>query len=543
MTTCRSLLSEINRDPATSTYGCLDRRFWAWKIADFPEATFQRNLLPLAWYANQHKKKKEKNSIRKVVASGLLYTFQIQHRDGSYDQAYPNERSYGATAFLLADLIQAYKNVRQSLETDDDEKILAGLQKSADFLYKRNEEHGVISNHLAGSALGLLLAGQLFGNQRYSDKAKEIVQSIVKSQSPEGWYPEYGGADPGYQTLCMYYLANIYQIFPESSLHDSLTKSLDFLKYFIHPDGSFGGEYGSRRTEIYYPGGIALLASESDTAITMNRLMLDSIESGNTVTLMDVDMGNTAPLLNNYIQVLEMQIQGQQSRTEKLPFQKDNDIKVFDTAGIAAISQKRYYCILGGSCGGVAKIFNKASSQIVMDDSGILGKTSTGKTISTQVNLPQNELSLGNQTALIKSKFFIIDTPDPAPLKFLILRLLNLTLMNIKPVNEWIKKMLVGTLIKKQKPVRMERKRTIKFFPDQIQIDDEIIKHGKLILKNLRMGVKFSAIHMASARYFHPGNLKAIDESEIDVDQFNKKNRVEIQQTIKFTGNGVKIER
>ena len=50
---CRHLLSEINRDPSSNLRGCFDRRFWAWKLVDFPDATFQRNLAPLAWYDKQ----------------------------------------------------------------------------------------------------------------------------------------------------------------------------------------------------------------------------------------------------------------------------------------------------------------------------------------------------------------------------------------------------------------------------------------------------------------------------------------------------------
>jgi len=37
------------------------------------------------------------------------------------------------------------------------------------------------------------------------------VQQIYDHQSREGWYEEYGGADPGYQTLCTFYLARLWQ--------------------------------------------------------------------------------------------------------------------------------------------------------------------------------------------------------------------------------------------------------------------------------------------------------------------------------------------
>ena len=87
-----------------------------------------------------------------------------------------------------------------------------GLHKAADFLARSSEQHSLISNHLAGAALGLFKAGELFQENRYSDKGQSLLNLILKNQSSEGWFPEYGGADPGYQTLCMHYLAQIYTI-------------------------------------------------------------------------------------------------------------------------------------------------------------------------------------------------------------------------------------------------------------------------------------------------------------------------------------------
>jgi hypothetical protein len=82
----------------------------------------------------------------------------------------------------------------------------------------------------------------------------------------------------------MYYLAQVYRLAPSERLRASLQASLEFLQYFVQPDGSFGGEYGSRRTEIYYPGGIALLGDEFPLAAAMSVRMLDAIEHRRTTT-------------------------------------------------------------------------------------------------------------------------------------------------------------------------------------------------------------------------------------------------------------------
>jgi len=150
---CRRLLSEQNRDRQTPTFGCFDRRFWSWKLVDFPEATFQRNVLPLAW---QMHSLPEGDGLRPVLAeavtAGLLYATRIQHGDGSFDQAFPNERSFGATAFVAESLAAAYVLARDGMMADDRAAVEAMLKRAAAFLCDHDETHGVICNHLDSAA-------------------------------------------------------------------------------------------------------------------------------------------------------------------------------------------------------------------------------------------------------------------------------------------------------------------------------------------------------------------------------------------------------
>jgi len=91
---------------------------------------------------------------------------------------------------------------------------------------RNNESHAVISNHLAAAAAALLLWSKLSGcdNKKYS----ELLEIIYRNQSEEGWYKEYEGADPGYQTLCTHYLSRIYEITKDERLKNSLVRSAKF---------------------------------------------------------------------------------------------------------------------------------------------------------------------------------------------------------------------------------------------------------------------------------------------------------------------------
>jgi len=513
LTACRHLLSHLNRDPATPTSGCFDRRFWAWKLTDFPEATFQRNAAPLCWYLQQEEAQNQQ-ALRNWIKQSLLFTARIQHRDGSFDQAYPYERSYGATAFLLPDLIRAYRTIAPALRIQEDSRIRHSLKQAADFLSHRNEQHGLIANHLAGAALGLLKAHQLFQDQAYLDKGDAIIQIILNRQSDEGWFPEYSGADPGYQTLCMYYLAQIYRMQPGPKLHDAIERSLEFLAYFVHPDGTFGGEYGSRRTEIYYPGGIALLADEFTAAAAMTNAMIGSIISRSTTTVLDVDFGNIAPLLSNYI--LAIEAPARLSAYQPLPYYSESTNHDLQSAGVHIRSTKKYYAILGSSNGGVLKVFGKTPGKILFDDCGLLGITQRGNLITSQNNNPKAEIDFEENVVRIHSRLSFVPGASPTPFTYLLLRMANLTFMRVPFLNEWIKKLLVKMLIKKDDFISIEHTRRVEFGDEKILIVDKIKKDGPTDVVRLQMGLKFSAIHMASARYFSPQQLDQPDAIDLD---------------------------
>lgn len=531
--TCLHLLSEINRDPASSSCGCFDRRYWAWKLTDFPEATFQRNLSGLSWYLQHLRSENKGQFLVDVIKSGLKFAFKIQHRDGSFDQAYPYEHSYGATGFLLPDLINAFMGIRSECGDFEMHLYEKGLRKAADFLTRSSEQHSLISNHLAGAALGLFKAGELFQENRYSDKGQSLLNLILSNQSPEGWFPEYEGADPGYQTLCMHYLAQIYILKPSLELKQALEKSLGFLKYFAHPDGTFGGEYGSRRTEIYYPGGIALLAKEFPDAASLHKLMFSSIEAGKTVTLANVDMGNIAPLLNSYILAADSEYPIK--KLPALPFQESDVNKDFPQAGIAVRSRQNFYLLLGASNGGVVKVFDKRSGNLVLDDCGVFAVTEKKEKLTTQSTRLNNVMRADDDQLECKSSFYSIRDSLPNPLNYLALRLMNLTLMRIGFLNELVKKIMVQVLVKNNSRQSLFRTRIIEVKHQSIDITDTFTNSGGIRLERMSQGFKFTSIHMASARYFTPAQANPPAAQILDHAELNLKGSLKVHQQILFT--------
>ena len=96
------------------------------------------------------------------------------------------------------------------------------------------------------------------------------LDRLLSWQNEEGWFQEYEGCDLGYQTLTISFLAWIYDINPNEKIKKSLSRAFDFISNFIHPDGSFGGEYGSRNTYCFFPHGFELI-SKMETRSNINQ--------------------------------------------------------------------------------------------------------------------------------------------------------------------------------------------------------------------------------------------------------------------------------
>jgi len=527
---CRHLLSEQNRDPYAPAYGCFDRRYWGWKLADFPDATFQRNVYPLSWLLRNPDPDFSISSdfLTEAVKAGLSYTSDIQHPNGSFDQAFPWEQSFGATAFLLHPLLEAYRAVGSGCTTEFRGKIEDCLRRAAEFLCRHEELHGRISNHIAGAALSLLHCGNHFAELRYRERAVSLLEGLLKDQSEEGWFPEYGGADPGYQTLCLHYLAGIYRLRPDDRLRKALVRSVEFLSWFAHPDGSFGGEYGSRRTAVFYPGGLAVLAPEIPLARTLLGYMMGSIAEGRTVTLDDVDTANIAPLLENYLTVVDMGSIAREDGKTLLPCQTDDARRDFAEAGIYVRGTARYFALFGASNGGTLKVFNRGERKAIWNDGGYVGQTPSGKYVTTQVTDLDRTRTLTEDGIGLETAFYLMPRTFPTPAAFLLLRLMNLTVMRSIRLGNWIKKRLVRLLMTGNHPVPLKLTKTVKFGSETITVTDRI--HGPLELRWLEHGQPFVAIHMASARYFEgaSGNATWVPR-RIDVDALRRSGECENQ--------------
>ncbi|MCK4822474.1 hypothetical protein KA005_42310, partial [bacterium] len=272
------LFNLYNLDPCSSTYGYGDRLYWGWKVSDFANATLQGGVHALAIAIKMGLIENIEFALE-VIDSAIMAIARIRSKNGSLVEAYPNEHSFCVTALVAFDVLSAIRYLGTRITEEQKKEYLSIIRPLIHFITYNSEEHAVISNHLTTGVAAIELWNTLTGEA--SERGKEFLAIIYKHQSREGWYREYDGADPGYQTLCTYYLSCAYEITQDQELLESLIKSGSFLKYFVHPDSTIGGLYGSRNTEVYFPAGIIALSPASDDFALIATLLHRGILNGN----------------------------------------------------------------------------------------------------------------------------------------------------------------------------------------------------------------------------------------------------------------------
>jgi hypothetical protein len=506
------LLSRGDREPHSLTYGSFDRTHWAWKFTDFPVSRFQEAAYALAYLYRHPAPGNPLGGHRATLEwtrAVMTHWQSLQYANGSFDEAYPVEHCLAATAFTGFYVGEAYQLVADELPADDAASLRKTFARAGDWLCRNDEHHGVLSNHLAAAAAALHVIGAITGEGRYAARAAHFLERIYRHQSPEGWFEEYGGADPGYQTHGTFYLARIWQLTQDARLLERLQAATAFLKHFIHPDGTLGGEYGSRNTEFYFPAGFEILAPACPDAAAIAGFMRRAVQNGTAAGLAAVDAYNLLPMLNNYLFAAQA-ASGWNGVGGALPFQTEFE-RTWQDAGLHVRSTARYYAVVGLSKGGVVKLFEKgAEPRLALSDCGWWGEDGRGR-ISSQVLGRPAQWRRDGDAIEVTTAFARINQRVPTPWLFIAFRLFTLTAGRFAAFARLLKSTIVRLLVSRRRYVPLNLKRRIAFSGVRVELADEVYGDPGLGLRRLAPHPKFASIHMGSARYFQPSELAVAD--------------------------------
>ena len=528
------LLGQLDRESLSPTWGSFDRDHWAWKFRDFPVNMLQFGLLPLSWLYQQPFEGNPYAGSAVLfgwLTGGTEAVLTRQHRNGAFDTVAPNSQDHGVTLAMAYTLATILQRLGDELPATLRDRVTEAVRRACTFAARSHEDYAFISNHQALFALAWLRAGELLGDDALVARAEATVAEIMRQQSADGWYREYGGADPGYESLGIQYLAQYRTRRPSSALDRSLEKALHFHSHCIHPDGSVGGGYGSRHTSLWYPGGFELLARDFPIARAAARFLRERLDAANVVTPATVDAHNLASLLNGYSVAADASAGAPQDEpAPPLPCERDETWQVFHDSGIVVAGKPQYYAVTSLNKGGVLAVFDRAAQTLVYEDGGYV-VSSGGRTWSSAL-LGGGRGEAGREhgsSVAVSARFGRADREVLTPAKFLLLRLLNLTVFRNVALGALVRRMIIARLVtgRTDGPFRLSRR--IDFAEDRVEVQDEVLAEERDAITGVWRPSAFTAINMGSARYFRGRDL-------IDVEGTRAGEGTDLAQRLAATG-------
>lgn len=499
------LFSMIDRSPSSPTAGSGDRTHWSWKFTDFAGTRFQESACVAAYLwatAIEASPYYKSAALLSWIELILLNWVGRQHADGSFDEAYPYERALAATAFTSFYVAEAVELLGPALSASCRSETERALVRAGEWLIANDETHGFLSNHLAAAAAALMNIALLTREERFRQRSQYFVEKIKKHQSPEGWYEEYGGADPGYQTHGLFYLARLQQKTRDSELLRSMQRACEFQRDFIHPDGSLGGEYTSRNTQTYYPAAFEMLAPSCGAASWISKTMREHVCSGRVADLRGVDSYNYLVFLNNF--TFAARALRNPGTSTSLPDPPLPGLRHYPLAGLVRREGSGRIVWVGTRKGGVVKVFDQERKRLVYSDCGWIGDVKGRKKKCSTQSEGGSTLSLIDDDGLeIRGGVFAFSRPVMTPFKFALFRGFTLTVGRVPGLAYWLKSLLVKVLIYKKKDLGIDFVRKITWKDGDVVIEDRLkSRAASHEVAMLTFGQSFTTIHMGSSRYF-----------------------------------------
>ncbi len=478
------IIQLCDTNPLSRTYGCFDRSYWHYKTIDFPSGMYQEYILPLAIVyclkANNNRWYKEIR-LKELCKAGVLYSIKAANSDGSCDDYYPFERALGATSFALYSATETFKILNLDSHT-----IIDGLKERGNFILKHNES-GKLSNHQALCGLALYNLFNITKEKKYLDGAIERVKTCLSWQNKEGWFYEYEGCDPGYLTATISFLAKYYFLSSDEHVLQSLRQAVSFASNFIQPDGSYGGEYGSRNSYHYYPHGFELLAKECPEAPFMNDLYAKGIS--NYKHHCNDDDRIFCHLVYDYLQAYI----DYAHRTNQNQYKKTFKSIFFKNAGIYIKENPKYKAIINYYKGGVIKVHN--NKKCLLSDTGPAIKYNNDKIAVIHMIQKNNIIFKDNNILQINGICHLSKSNYLTPWKFIIFRLLVLSIAYFN--SNLFRILLQRILITYKKPSPFKFTRTLAFYDNYFSVEDKLEAQKKHNIKKIFIGSNQTSIYTA----------------------------------------------
>lgn len=501
------ILSLGDRNPCSPTYGCFDRGYWHYRtLIDYAAPLHQENALTLAIAAAQAPAAPGAEGWRELSRAALAFWCRLQRPDGSFDEFYPYERSFVATAFTAYALSETLCRLGPAVDLASRRQALDTLERAGHWLGRHQDV--VVVNHTAGAIAALQNIHRLSGEPVFARYRERKIDELLAHQHAEGWFYEYGGADPAYLSLAVDYLAKDYRHTRDERLGAALERALGFMVFFLHPDGSYGGEYGSRNAKYLMPHGLEVMAPESAAARTLRRALRRALAQGAVVSPAVMDDRYTGFFLTKYAEAWAEEWAGP-AEPETEP--ERGATRYFPGAGLVVVKGPVAQTVLGLSKHGVIKSYLQApESRALYSDAGYFAHLADGTVATSQwLDLGAERQVVETQEGLEVSLDFHLARMNTAlPLVKLLapFRVFLRVCGWHAGLMEWFGNWVKHRMIQAQTALPLRVRRQLAVGDHGMEVRDEIRREGGPGLRRLVRDPLAGALHVASSRYWQPAD-------------------------------------
>ncbi len=506
------LLSNLDRNPFSPTYGCFHRDYWLYKTSDFPDAVRQFAVHALAlvyrhdFPGNIYKGRRR---VRDWTIAALDFWARIQHRDGSFDEFYPYERGWvGPTAFTTYASIEAFRLLEDEVPDAVADRVREAVRRAAMFISAGEHEEDHLANHHAMACLAVWKSYELLGEPSLRGRYDELWRGFLGYHNArEGWSREYDGVDPGYLSATVSFLAKIYQTSRDPEIKEVLDQSVRFCSYFAYPDGYYAGTLGSRNTLHFYPHGFELLGAEMPLATAVAEKMLRGLSQG---TLVSPEIMSDRYVAYRVQEYLLAHVDYFQSSGElpSLPCEGEPVVRYFPEAGIFVQRASSRYVVANLAKGGVVKVFDTDAGHLSLDDAGIMARSEEGRLLSTQWIGPDYERRATDSGFEVQGRMHLLTSQKLfTPVKQLIFRAVLVLLGWNARFCHLLKGRIRRALILGGRPSSIRFRRRMNLKEEMVEITDELWLEGAERLSALVLGGAFSVRYVPQSRFFQAQEL------------------------------------
>ena len=530
------VLSLQDRNPLSKTYGSFNRAFWFHRTSDFPSAINQMGVhtLALLWkHPFENNPYYQNPKILQWCLAGIRYWISLQHKDGSFDEWYPNERGWaGPTGYLIHAMADTYFLLGDAFPDDLKKDFIAAVDRAGQFLISYDEKF-ILANHHAIALLPIYEAYLITRDEKLLEGFHKKFAEFEKYCYAEGWSLEYDGADIGYLSGTISFLSRLYRHWPDERIEKIVRRAVEFTSFFLYPDGYFGGTVGSRQTAHFYHFGYEFWAPKVPMAATLAELGLQSLKEGKLVPPGAQEDHYVLYRLSEYLEAY-LTHQPRRENLPLLPWQGGDFRRYFSDAKIHVEKRGVLYRVVSLARGGVIKLFDCAQGRLLENDCGWIVRLDNGKLISSQWNDPNYEIHMTDEELTVSGQGQEVVTKTFTPLTMMAFRIFMLAFGWHRVSAYAIKALIRRMLMVRIKRAAIRFKRTIRWDKKSLVILDEWHKQTRQSVKAVHIGDEIPVRYVPQSRYFQLFELNTRGRylSASQLDELNTQAQLSVERTI-----------